>query len=69
MLKEIQNLLPGHPWADRIHYFDTITSTNTYAKELAEKCEDPQRKAELIQISENLKNVPANPAKTFWEAL
>ena len=35
MLKEIQNLLPGHPWADRIHYFDTITSTNTYAKELA----------------------------------
>ena len=42
---------------------------SAYAKELAEKCEEPQRKAELIQISENLKNVPANPAKTFWEAL
>lgn len=35
MLKEIQNLLPYHPWADRIQYFDTINSTNTYAKELA----------------------------------
>lgn len=40
-----------------------------HAAELAEKCEDSVRKAELIQISENLKNVPANPAKTFWEAL
>ena len=42
---------------------------SAYAAELAEKCEDSVRKAELIQISENLKNVPANPAKTFWEAL
>ncbi len=42
---------------------------SVYAAELAEKCEDPTRKAELLQISENLKNVPAYPAKTFWEAL
>lgn len=40
-----------------------------YAAELAEKCEDEVRKSELLQISANLKNVPANPAKNFWEAL
>ncbi len=42
---------------------------SVYAADLAEKCEDSERRSELIQISENLKNVPANPAKTFWEAL
>lgn len=35
MLKEIQKFLPGHPWVEHIQYFDTIGSTNTYAKELA----------------------------------
>ena len=35
MLSDIQTLLPGHPWRDHIHYFDTIGSTNTYAKTLA----------------------------------
>ena len=35
MLSKIQEHLSGHPWADRIHYFDTIDSTNTYAKQLA----------------------------------
>ena len=35
MLCKIQNYLPGHPWRDYIHYFDTIDSTNTYAKQLA----------------------------------
>ena len=35
MLSDIQTLLPGHPWRDHIHYFDTIDSTNTYAKTLA----------------------------------
>lgn len=35
MLSQIQSHLPGHPWADEIHYFDTIDSTNTYAKQLA----------------------------------
>ena len=35
MKNEILELLPGHPWADRIQYFDTIGSTNTHAKELA----------------------------------
>lgn len=40
-----------------------------YASELAEKCAAPQRKKELLQIAENLLNVPEKPAKTFWEAL
>ena len=35
MRAAIQQYLPGHPWRDRIHYFDTIDSTNTHAKELA----------------------------------
>lgn len=35
MLSDIQAFLPSHPWRDRIHYFDTIDSTNTYAKQLA----------------------------------
>lgn len=31
----LAHLPPDHPWADRIHYFDTIDSTNTQAKKLA----------------------------------
>jgi formate C-acetyltransferase len=38
------------------------------AKELAEKETDPTRKRELIKISENCKNVPANSASSFYEA-
>lgn len=35
MLSKILAHLPNHLWADKIHYFDTIDSTNTYAKKLA----------------------------------
>jgi BirA family biotin operon repressor/biotin-[acetyl-CoA-carboxylase] ligase len=35
MLSQIQAFLPGHPWKERIHYFDCIDSTNTRAKEMA----------------------------------
>lgn len=35
MLSQIPNDLPGHPWAKQIQYFDTIDSTNNYAKKLA----------------------------------
>lgn len=35
MLTQIQQHLPDHPWAEQIHYFDTLDSTNTYAKRLA----------------------------------
>ena len=38
------------------------------AKEMAEKESDATRKQELLQISENCKNVPLNPAKSFHEA-
>lgn len=40
-----------------------------HAKKLADSCSDSTRKAELIQIADNLRNVPANPARTFWEAV
>ena len=35
MLSEILNHLPGHPWRQRIQWFDSIDSTNSYAKQLA----------------------------------
>lgn len=38
------------------------------AKEEAEKCGNPQRKAELLQISRNCENVPAKGATSFYEA-
>lgn len=38
MNKQIQTLLrPDHPWKDRLHWFDTIDSTNTEAKRMAQK--------------------------------
>ena len=35
MLPDIVNHLAGHPWRHLIQYFDTIDSTNTYAKAAA----------------------------------
>ena len=40
-----------------------------FARELASKEKDPQRKQELEQIASNCEWVPENPARTFWEAL
>lgn len=40
-----------------------------HCSELAERESDPQRKAELETMAENCANVPANPARSFWEAL
>ncbi|NMA23780.1 MAG: formate C-acetyltransferase/glycerol dehydratase family glycyl radical enzyme, partial [Spirochaetales bacterium] len=39
------------------------------AAEMAAKEVNPQRKQELLQISENLNWAPAKPARNFWEAL
>ena len=35
MLSQIHQQLEGHPWQDRIHWFETLDSTNNCAKELA----------------------------------
>ena len=40
-----------------------------FAKEMADKEQDPKRKAELIKISENCAKVPEFPATNFYEAL
>ena len=40
-----------------------------YAKELAEKEENPQRKAELLQIAANCAVVPAHKPETYWQAI
>ena len=38
------------------------------AEEMAAKENNPQRRAELMQISKNCYKVPEHPAETFWEA-
>ena len=48
-----------------------IDYANRYAKlalAMAEKCTDPQRKAELLVIASNCSKVPAKGATNFWEA-
>lgn len=40
-----------------------------YARELADKTEEPQRRRELLRISEVNARVPANPPQNMWEAL
>lgn len=37
MLSEIKQHLSNHPWKEQIYWFDTIDSTNNYAKKLAEE--------------------------------
>ena len=39
------------------------------AERKASEEKNEQRKAELLKIASNCRNVPANPAKDFWEAL
>ncbi len=40
-----------------------------YAGELADACEDETRKAELLQIAENCRVVPAHKPQTYWQAI
>ena len=40
-----------------------------YAGELAEKENNPKRKAELLKISQVNARVPAHKPETFWEAI
>lgn len=39
------------------------------ALERANLCDDPERKAELLQIAHNCKVVPAEAPETFWQAI
>ena len=65
---------------DKIYFYkaaiDTCEGVVTYARRLAEHARtlagretDPARRAELMAIAEVNDNVPANPPKTFHEAL
>ncbi|MHB1357722.1 MAG: pyruvate formate lyase family protein, partial [Anaerolineae bacterium] len=49
-------------------YLDLSERYAALADELASKCTDPQRKAELETIARNCRRVPARPPTTFWEA-
>lgn len=39
------------------------------ARKMAQNCDDPARKQELLKIAEVSSHVPAYPPRTFWEAL
>lgn len=65
---------------DKIYYYKSVIDTtegimnyakrlSNYALELAAKCPDPQRKAELEKIAEVNAWVPAHKPRTFWEAV
>ncbi|MTD26994.1 choline trimethylamine-lyase [Erwinia sorbitola] len=65
---------------DRIYYYKAAIETcdgvinyshriASHARELAAKEQNAQRRAELLTIAEVNQNVPANPPKTFQEAL
>lgn len=65
---------------DKIYFYKSVIDTtegvmiyskrmSDYAKELAAKCADPKRKAELEQIADILAYVPAHKPRTFWEAV
>jgi formate C-acetyltransferase len=65
---------------DKIYFYKSVIDTTegvmTYAKrlsdyalELAAKCPDPQRKAELQKIAEVNAWVPAHKPRSFWEAV
>ena len=40
-----------------------------FCERLAGEEQDPARKQELVQMAENLRHVPWEPARTFWEAV
>jgi formate C-acetyltransferase len=65
---------------EKIHFYQSAIVTSTAlvrlgeryaakAEELAKVEPDPERKKELLQIAENCRWVPANPPRTFWEAM
>ena len=65
---------------DKIYFYKSVIDTtegvmiyakrmSDYARELAAKCSDPQRKAELEKIAEVNAWVPAHKPRTFWEAM
>ena len=66
--------------ADEVAFLDSVDialgAVVEYAHRLSERCEaeaedcaDDRRAAELSQMAENLRQAPAGPAETFWQAL
>jgi len=65
---------------EKIHFYQSTIITSRAlirlgeryaekAEELAKVEPDPERKKELVQMAENCRWVPANPPRTFWEAM
>jgi formate C-acetyltransferase len=77
-LASLDASIPGH--YEQIVYLNALlivcdgieTRAKRYAnlaRDKAAKEKDPERKTELEKIAEICQQVPANPARTFWEAL
>ncbi len=65
---------------DEIAFLDSVVialdAVMDYAKRLAQRCDaaadrqaDPTRSGELRQMAANLRQAPAGPAQTYWQAL
>lgn len=77
-IKNLELWVPGE--VDKKHFLEAVIVTlkaaigftkryAVLAKKMADKETDPRHKVELMQIAEHCEHVPANPARTFWEAL
>jgi len=77
-LEQIEPISPEN--IEKIHFYQSAIITSRAlirlgeryalkAEELAKAEPDPDRKMELLQIAENCRWVPANPPKTFWQAM
>lgn len=77
-LDKLEQISPEN--IDKIHFYEATIITSEalirFGERYAEKAEklaqeesDPERKAELLKIAENCRWVPANPPRTFWEAM
>lgn len=77
---EIELSRKKHTDKDKLEFLDALDITADSIIDWAEKCSDtayekslevenPEAKANLLKLSEALKNVPKNPARTFYEAV
>jgi pyruvate-formate lyase len=80
ILEDVEAQRPNVQNGDEEVFLDSVVVTlegvMDFAERLAERCDleanshsDQDRAAELRQMAENLRQAPAGPAQTFWQAL
>ncbi len=79
LLADAETQRPGAQSAAEVAFLDSVVialgGVTAFAERLAQRCEAeaaaaaPERAAELRQMAANLRQAPAGPAMTFWQAL